>query len=287
MSYSAIAILSSVLSSIAWIFQGLAVHDLSPLVVAAAQGILSGLIFFVAGRVRAKPLRLDLIRQNFQSLMVLTLLRQVIVGVLLNYAQVYSSSIKIMFFTKLEPYFVLFWAWVLAGERISRQHFLLLLIHVSGAVLLSTGAEIHLGDAQLGDILVILGLTISSFSYMRAKKLSQDLGAATVNGITGVISGIVLLPFAIATAPAHAWTFSSLGWLHVLAVVVLFNVFGLTMWYYALGHLDSWLVSALRAVGPLAAAPVAWFFFGQTLSGMQIFGGALVLITSGALARGR
>ncbi|MBX7144477.1 MAG: DMT family transporter [Oligoflexia bacterium] len=286
-SYTAIAILSSIFSSIAWIFQGMAVHELSPLVVAAAQGLLSGAIFFSFSRLSGRSVSRALIQQNLKSLLALTVLRQVIVGTLLNFAQLYSSSIKIIFFTKLEPYFVLFWAWLLAGERISRQHFLLLMIHVSGAVLLSTGADLHLGQAQFGDLLVVAGLTISSFSYIRAKKLSQDLGAATVNGVTGFLGGTILLPFAIATAPSTAWSLSSPGWGHLLTLVILFNIFGLTMWYYALGHLDSWLVSALRAVGPLAAAPVAWFFFGQTLSTMQIFGGFLVLITSAALARGR
>jgi probable blue pigment (indigoidine) exporter len=59
----------------------------------------------------------------------------------------------------------------------------------------------------------------------------------------------------------------------------------MTLWYWALERLDGWLVSALRAVGPVLAAPVAWIFFEQKLSPLQILGAAIVLLTAFLLSK--
>ena len=71
--------------------------------------------------------------------------------------------------------------------------------------------------------------------------------------------------------------------------MILFDVFALSFWYISLKHLDSWVVSSLRAMGPVIAAPYAYFVFNQSLSLFQIIGAVLVLLTSGLIvvAHGR
>jgi drug/metabolite transporter (DMT)-like permease len=52
-----------------------------------------------------------------------------------------------------------------------------------------------------------------------------------------------------------------------------------------LSGIESWLSSALRAVGPLVAVPVAWIFFDERLDEVQLLGAAIVLLTSAMISR--
>lgn len=281
----AIAVLSSILSSLGWIFQGNAVHAIGPMTVVCAQGLLAGLYYLFYIRSPSKRIPLALIQTHWKKLAEFTLLRGIVGGILVCYALTLSESIKTMFFTKLEPYFVLFWAWLLQNQRITRDHALLLAIHVSGAILLSTGGQFSLAQSQWGDLLLISAVGIFSYTYIHAGDLSKTLGASHVNGLSSIATGLATLPAALLLAPAEAWNLYSVGWLNLIVVVALFNIFALTMWFSALRHLENWLVSALRAVGPVFAAPIAWACFNQSLTLSQIFGAGIVLVTSGMLAR--
>lgn len=280
-----IAILSSVLSSLCWIFQDRAVDSLGPMAVVSAQGILVGLLYLFHSRSRAKRISAALLREHWRELVEYTLLRGLLGGALVCYALMLSGSIKVMFFTKLEPYFVLFWAWLLEGQRINRSHALLLAVHVFGAILLSTGGKISLEQSQLGDLMLIVAVGIFSYTYLHAGRLSKELGPMHVNGLSSLLTGLASLPIALIISPPGIWTIHAPGWIDIAILVIVFNVVSMTMWFAALRYLEGWLVSALRAVGPVVAAPIAYLFFGQALTEIQIFGAGLVLLTSGMLAR--
>jgi probable blue pigment (indigoidine) exporter len=98
------------------------------------------------------------------------------------------------------------------------------------------------------------------------------------------IGGLILLPFAFLFSPTLAWT-SAIGWNYLIGYVIMFNVIGLTLWFAALKTVKGWIVSALRALGPIAGMPVAFLLFGETLTPIQIVGAAVVLATSFLIAR--
>jgi len=278
------AVISSMLSSLAWIFQGAAIQHLTPLMVASAQGLLTGAVYLVHLKLRNIPFPVVTVQEHRRELLQYTLLRNVIGSILICYALSYSESIKVMFLTKLEPYFIIFWVWLIEGKKISRSNTLLLLVHVIGAVLLSTGGTFHLAESQWGDVLLVIAIAVLSYSYLHASRLSKALGPIHLNGIGATLSGVCLLPLALVSSPLALWNPMAIGWAYVVLVVLLFNVFGVTLWYLALRSLDGWMVSALRAVGPVCAAPFAWLWFGEGLTCIQIGGAAIVLITSAILA---
>lgn len=278
------AILSSMLSSLGWIFQGTAVLALGGMVVAAVQGLLAGVIYLLHLRWTGRKIPFALIAENKRDLIQFTFLRSILASVLFCYALETSPTIKVMFFTKLEPYFIIFWSWLLMGQVVSRYHGVLLAVHIGGAILLSTGGQMSVQEGQIGDLMVFVAMCVLSYSYLNAARLSKSLGAVHTNGVSALVSGLFLMPFAVAIAPASAWNVFTYAWLNLVIVVLLFNVFALTLWYAALRHVEPWLVSALRAVGPVLAAPLAWIVLGERLDQIQIGGAAIVLLTSALLA---
>lgn len=279
------AILSPFFSSIATIFQAGATKLLTPLIVASVGGILGSIALLLFVIISREKIDIKKIRNNWKDFSLMTLLRPLLGVTIFAFGLSATSAIKAIFFTKMEPYFVLGWYWLLKKEKIHRKYLILLAIHITGAILLSTGGKLGVfGKTQLGDLMVVVAMGFFSLSYIYGTRLSQKIGAKLSNSLTMGVAGILILPFALIFSPTIAWTFS-LGWKYLIAYIILFNVIGLTLWFASLKTVKGWMVSALRSIGPIVGAPVAYFLLGETLSMTQIFGGIIVLVTSALIAR--
>ena len=280
------AALSPLLSGVATVCFVRAAKELHPIVM-LAYGSLFGaaiLIVFTLLARRWKPIRFA--RKDLPLLLRVTFLRAIIGGVLFVYGASMTDATKVVFFTKIEPYVVLFLAWLCGEEKINRTELLLLTIHIFGALVLSTGGRLSsLGRAQLGDLLIISSTIISGYSYVDSKKLSMAIGPMLSSGLSVLLGGIFFLPWVyFAGLTPGTW---SPAWWYVIAHVILFYVIALSLWYAALPHIRGWVVSALRALGPLAGVPAAYLILGEQLSSTQLWGGAAVLLTSAFIGRVR
>lgn len=279
------AILSPLFSSIATILQSGAVKLLHPLVVTSIGGLSGSMILFILIILSKEKINSQKIRHNIKDITLMTVLRPLAGATSLAYGLSMTDGIKAIFFTKAEPYFVLLWHWLLKKEKINSRHLILLTIHIIGAIILSTGGILKFGSAQFGDLLVVLAMGLFALSYIYGSKLSNKLGAKVSNAIVLGLGGIILLPFTLAFSPLTELMNERLGWTYFVSYVILFNVIGLTLWFASLKTVKSWMVSALRSLGPIVGAPFAYFLFRETLSLIQIIGGIIVLITSALIAR--
>ena len=93
------------------------------------------------------------------------------------------------------------------------------------------------------------------------------------------------MPISLAISPTNITHFPTLGWGYLLLNIVLFNVLGLTLWFASLKSVKGWMVSALRSVGPIVGAPLAFIIFGVPLTIVQIIGAGIVTATSALIAR--
>ncbi len=191
-----------------------------------------------------------------------------------------TTGVKAIFFTKIEPYFVVLWFWLLNKESVKPRHIVLLFIHIIGAIVLSTSGELgKFGKAQIGDLFIIAAVAFGGLSYYPASNLTKRMGGVKTNIISLLAGGLILLPAAIIFSDSSVWK-PSIGWLYLAADGFIFTTIGLTMWFVSLKTVKGWMVSALRAIGHLFGVPFAYFMFRETLSPTQFLGGAIVLVTS-------
>lgn len=275
-------ILASVLSSTAWILEGEAVLRLHPLPVTCVSNLLGGFILLGFARSRSAPPPTAQLRESLGSFLSLVLARNVIGTFLFATCLTMTSSSKVMFLTKIEPYLVLFLHWLIFRNRIGAGQFALLAVHVAGAVLLSTGGHLDFSASLMGDVLVLTGVTLNALTYDPAQRIARSYGALWASGLSQLAGGVILLPFTLWFTSGY---FSmqppyDVGWAYALATVMVFYVISSALWFYSLRDLPPWLSSALRCVGPVIAAPVAFFAFDQRLSTLQVMGAAVVVLTS-------
>ena len=280
-----LAVLSPFFSSISTVFQAQAIKLLSPLTVSSIGAISGSLILFSVLFLRKGKINFEKLKIHRKEIVIMVILRSLLGQLLLAYGLSMTSGIKAIFFTKTEPYFVLFWHWLLKKEKVKPKYLVFLFFHIFGAIILSTEGNFILNKPQVGDLLIVLAVGLFSLSYSYGKVLTKNVGALTSNAITLGIAGLILFPFIFQAKPLLQPELHLTGWFYLSISVVLFNVIGLTLWFSSLKTVPAWIVSSLRALGPLLGAPIAFLIFGETLSTLQIVGGVIVLSTSFLIAR--
>ncbi len=281
------SILSTVLSSLAWITEREAVLALSPLMVSSFCLLLGGVTLLVIAHFRFPWPGRETLKEHLSSFLFLVCSRNVIGQLLFVYALTLTSASKVMVLTKIEPYLIIFWLWLWKQEKVKPYALFLLGVHVFGAIILSTGGHFELSFDQLGDLLVLGGVAVNVLTYGPAQKLSHDFGSTWLSGLTACAGGILILPFAL-FMESDIFVFSPervRGWYYLLVTVALFYTLSTVFWFYALRGMKAWLASALRCIGPVIAAPIAWIYFDQELSALQLVGAAVVLTTSVLMVR--
>lgn len=280
------AILSPFFSSVATIFKAGAAKTLSPLIVVAIGGLIGSVILFSIAKLLREKLTFEKIKSNWKDLLFIMALRNLLGELLFTFGLAQSEAVKAIFFTKIEPFFVLIIAWFILKEKVAGKHFLLLIIHLMGAILLSTGGNINIvSKAQIGDLMVILAMAFFALSYTFGKRLADNVGSTYSNAISMGIASILLLPFVFLFSPISMHADQSQGWLYLIIYVLLFNVISLTLWYMSLKTVKGWIVSALRYIGPVLGVPVAYILLTERLNSIQVFGAMIIITTSLLIVR--
>lgn len=274
------AILSSVFSSLATVIASIGTKAITPLLFLSVSGLVGSLFLLVMLKFYKQNITLEKIKKNAKDIANVTIFRSIIGSVLLMVGLSISTGIQAIFFTKMEPYFILIYNWIFLHEKISGKHIGLIFVHLFGVFLLATGGILAIRGGLLGDMLIILAVAVFAHTYISGKKLSNEIGPISANLITYGIAAVVVIPVAIAVILVQKPALNFAGFEYILPYALFFNVLTLTLWFAALKELKGWLVSALRAIGPVIAAPFAFIFFGQILSYVQIIGGILILATS-------
>ncbi len=135
-----------------------------------------------------------------------------------------------------------------------------------------------LGGSLLGDLL-IFGAVISAALYMVcARELGRGHSALEITSLQTIYGAIFF-------APAFLWELPGINWsaftgrsVGALVYLTLFATIGAFLCYnYALTKLPAFRASIFINCIPVVTAIGAWIMLGETLTSLQIGGGALVL----------
>lgn len=273
---------ASMLSSIGWILEGEAILRLAPLPVICASSLLGGACLLALGCFTgAKTLR-EASASITPAFILFSIVRSAILSLLFGYCLTLTSSTKTMFLTKIEPYIVLLIQIVFYGHRTTAAHIILLLVHLAGAIVLSTGGSLVFSADTLGDLLILVAVTGNAALYGPSQRYAQKMGALYASGASQLIGGIALIPFLLTISPDSCLGTPEhlVGWYYTLATIAVFYVVSTALWFFSLKEVPAWLASALRCVGPVIAAPIAWLIFGKGLTPLQTCGALIVVGTS-------
>jgi probable blue pigment (indigoidine) exporter len=284
--FIAYAIISSVLSSVATIFKVQGVRHVPPVLAAAGGVFFAGLLAFVLLALTKNLPSWEKIKQVRIPLFKVVICRAVVSNIIFTVGLSYTSGVEAVFLTKMEPYLVIFWSWVLDHKRPSGNHLALLLVHVAGAILLAVGDSGFNGKVSwFGDLIIITAVVTAALSYRYAPQVTRVLHPTQTACLGELAGGLITLPVALLISPLAFGPNEQLGWFYISIHSILFYVLAMSFLYASLNGIEGWLSSALRATGPVIATPIALLFFGETLTLLQLFGALVVLVTSALISR--
>jgi drug/metabolite transporter (DMT)-like permease len=194
-----------------------------------------------------------------------------------HYGIRYTSVANATVLPNLTPVIVTLVSWFAFRERPRAVFLVGMLTAIAGAVLMAetghaepAGPAPHIGDILSASTAIWYALYFIAVRSARLTRstLSVMLWSCLVGAPLLLITALVLRePILPATA---------LGWAAAVGLGLV-HVFGQGSIAWALGRLPASTASVTVLVQPVAAALLAYYIFGETLTGLQALGGAVAL----------
>ena len=210
-----------------------------------------------------------------------------------------AASVTIV---QAQPVFVAAGAWVLLGERVSRRGALGIGIALAGMVALSFGPALlaavdptaepaaDVTGAQYGNALALLGAVAVAGYYLAGRSLRRRLGVLPYVTVVYTACALVLLGVAVAQGLPLV-SYAPHEWVLFAAMALGPGVLGHTVVNWALGHLESHVVSVSLLGEPVGSTLLAVVLLSEVPPPATLLGGAVVLagiyVTASARTPGR
>ena len=175
----------------------------------------------------------------------------------------------------LYPALVLLLGWAFRGERPGRGSLLALLLALAG-IALAVGAPSH----RLDPLGVALGAA-SALGYaiymLLAARLQVGIPPLVATATISTCAALIFLLLALATGSFHPQQ-ALPAWGSVLGLAILGTVVPVFTLMAGLARISAAQASIASTVEPMATAVMGALFLGEALQGLQVLGGALVLL---------
>jgi drug/metabolite transporter (DMT)-like permease len=281
------------LSILSAIFIGISI----PIGVVAAKSIgafqaavyipLVSLVFLLAISIATKnkiEIR-KMFRDHFKDTISMILSRPIFGDIILLYGFSLTTAIKASFMARLEPVFVAILGYMFLKDKISIRQTSLIFLMISGAFLLSTGGDVKsITQTQIGDILVVIGTLVISYSYIPAKRIGKNIDPLTTTITNNLAGGLILFPVML-ILQINPFTINLDNFWIIVARALTFSVLGLSLLFAALKKTKPWIVSSLISLSAVVGAMIGYFFLNESIGTIQIAGAAVILVSSYLMTR--
>jgi drug/metabolite transporter (DMT)-like permease len=200
----------------------------------------------------------------------------------------YFSSLKlttvanVTIIGALQPVLVLLLAGRMFGEAVTISSVAWAAVAFSGTALVVLGSSAAPTWSLLGDTIATINLFAFTAYFLASKRIRATVGAwEYVVGMT-TVSGLGMLLVALTTGQ-DLGSPSGADWLLLLAIAIFPGSIGHALTNWAHPHITAFVASMILLAVPVIAAAGAYAFLGEPVAGLQIFGGAVVLLSVGMI----
>jgi drug/metabolite transporter (DMT)-like permease len=276
-SGAALALYSSIFIGIALVILEVGTKTIGPLTTLAYVQTIGGIFLIALALLTNQKIEVRKLFSKYKKETIEIILTRNILGqVFIFYGFSLTVAIKAGFLTRFEPIFVAILGFIFLGEKIRKRGITAILVLIAGAVLLSVqGNFSQIGGANLGDILVVLAMVFTAYSFIPARKI-KDVNSITITAVSSLIGGaIIFLMLPITNSNIIVTSLES--WALIIGMAFMFNTVALYLYYIALKTTKAWVVASVISVQAVVSAALAYLFLNQTLSTLQIIGALIVM----------
>ena len=187
-----------------------------------------------------------------------------------------TSIANATFLACLAPVWVVLLSGWLIGEPVGREAYGGLALCLLGSALLIGSNYAAAPERVVGDVYGVLTSIFFGFYFLAVRVARRTNGAGALTFKSTAITAAVLLAVALARGGA-LWPDEPSQIAALFALGIVSHSGGQGLLAVALGSLSAVFSSLVIFIEAVAAAVFAWAFAGETLSPLQIIGGALIL----------
>ena len=173
---------------------------------------------------------------------------------------------------------------IVYGSKITPLKVICILVSILGVYLLVSGEP--MGISMMGLIAMLAAAILWAFYIVYTKKLFDKYDLLTL--LTGLfVSGVIVqIPLTvISQAATHApITITPAGVVVTVLTAIICIIIGQFGYVFAIGHLSATVVSAFENVLPVTTVVLSIFIFGKMLTGLQIIGAILIMLSVTVIA---
>lgn len=192
----------------------------------------------------------------------------------------YATAGMVALLLYVYPLLVTLLATVFLRERLNRRK-------VGAVALGALGGMLTIGaggqSAQSLGIVLGLGAAFIYAGYVIVSKRAMSLAEPTSAGTVVMLATACV--YALWMSQAPAWPHSWQGWSAVVGIALFSTILAMILFLYGMTRLDATEVSTLSTLEPLMSIVLGVVFLRESFSGLQAFGGGIILLASLLLAR--
>ncbi|MGX7596245.1 DMT family transporter [Planococcus plakortidis] len=190
----------------------------------------------------------------------------------LNYTSVASSTVLVT----LQPLFAFAGTYFFFKERLSVKTLISGAVAITGSVVVAYGDFQVSGSALFGDILALVACALITAYLLFGQDVRKRLSLITYTFIVYGFSTITLFFYIIAKGEPFA-PYPKEEWMWFLLLALIPNLFGHTLFNWAVKWVSTNVISIAILFEPVGAAILAYFILGELVSESQIIGGSIVI----------
>lgn len=190
----------------------------------------------------------------------------------LNYTSVASSTVLVT----LQPIFAFVGTYFFFKETISFKAILAAIIAISGSFIISWGDFQVSGAALYGDLLALVGCALITAYLLVGQDIRKRISLITYTFVVYSISTITLFVYVLVKGESFG-PHPSADWFWFVMLALIPNLFGHTLFNWALKWVSTNVISIAILFEPVGASILAYYIFRESLSLSQITGGIVVI----------
>lgn len=191
----------------------------------------------------------------------------------LNYTSVASSTVLVT----LQPLFAFVGTYFFFKERITMKTIFAGAIAIIGSVLISWGDFKLSGAAFYGDILALIACALITAYLLFGQDVRKRLSLVTYTMLVYVVSTITLFVYVLIKGESFG-PYPTMDWVWFILLAIVPNLFGHTLFNWAIKYVSTNVVSIAILFEPIGAAILALLIFKEYLIATQLIGGLIVIM---------